>query len=484
MALLSVSFVCIIMYAQKVYSQIIQPDLEEHLLSNMRRVVRPVEDPHVCINVTLSITLNQIVSVDETSNMITCQYWVKLKWKNQLIHWKPAHWKGKDVVSVRPHQIWTPDIVLYNDGDETLSGSGMKESSFIKVYPDGLNMWKYSITYKSTCLINVKHYPFDYQTCKLKFGSWVYDSNLLRMMKGEDSLIVSDYVNSTEWDIERINIQHNSVRYGNYEGKSYDDVTLTFVIKRNWESQVFVILGPCLLILLTTLFSFSIPPECSERITVIVTNLVAFAVSFDSTSQSLPQNSDYVSTVSLVYNVLFVESTVSLFVACGILKIYHQGSSPNPSPVPRVIQSILSIVYVGKYKSNPVGMAALPSIERFRTKENKNEAPISQYLPSLFEKKEELVERLSKLESINLSKKSDEKIIENTLRETKAEVKVITTFMDNHVRRIQVQNEWRLLANALDWTYFSLFFIFVASTTSYIILSTWSESNKINANGI
>lgn len=29
---------------------------------------------------------------------------------------------------------------------------------------------------KSSCKIHVKYYPFDQQECKLKFGSWTYDS--------------------------------------------------------------------------------------------------------------------------------------------------------------------------------------------------------------------------------------------------------------------------------------------------------------------
>ena len=453
--------------------------LESYLLSGVNRIVRPVVDLRTPINVTLGINIHQVVEVEETANLITCQYWVREVWTNELLRWDPSEWNDKKVVSINAKRIWTPDIVLYNDADESLSGRGMRESSYIKVYPNGLNVWEYSITYKSTCLIQVMYYPFDYQTCKLKFGSWVYDNSLLVLKQADSQLIVADYINSTEWSIEYVNIAKSSQVYANYGDKAYDDLTLTFVIKRNWASQVFVLLGPSLLMLVTTLFSFSIPPNCSERITVIVTNLVAFAVSFDMTSQSLPKNSDSVSAISKAYNVLFVESTVSLFVACCILRVYHKGTGPNPPPVPGVIRKALFNVYAGKYESNLKGLATLPFINEILGKRNINETSIAPLLPSLFERGEAFAQTISKLENI-ISMSSEEEIESETLKQIKAELEIVTAFMANHMRKIKVQNEWRLLGNILDWTYFTLFFIFVVSTTTYIILWTLMESKAMN----
>jgi hypothetical protein len=45
----------------------------------------------------------------------------------------------------------------------------------------GKVMWKPPAIYKSFCEIDVEYFPFDEQTCFMKFGSWTYDGYLVRI---------------------------------------------------------------------------------------------------------------------------------------------------------------------------------------------------------------------------------------------------------------------------------------------------------------
>ena len=48
------------------------------------------------------------------------------------------------------------------------------------VYHNGLVEWKPPAIYKSSCEIDVEYFPFDEQTCVMKFGSWTYDGFKVR----------------------------------------------------------------------------------------------------------------------------------------------------------------------------------------------------------------------------------------------------------------------------------------------------------------
>jgi len=69
------------------------------------------------------------------------------------------------------------------------------------VSSDGTCSWVPLGLYISSCSIDITWFPFDDQNCTMKFGSWTYDGGSINLTKKEDSVDLSIYQESGEWDL-------------------------------------------------------------------------------------------------------------------------------------------------------------------------------------------------------------------------------------------------------------------------------------------
>lgn len=71
----------------------------------------------------------------------------------------------------------------------------------IVVNSDGTCSWVPLGLYISSCAIDIKWFPFDDQFCIMKFGSWTYDGSKINLTARADSVDISTYQPSGEWDL-------------------------------------------------------------------------------------------------------------------------------------------------------------------------------------------------------------------------------------------------------------------------------------------
>ena len=119
---------------------------------------------------------------------MTTNLWVEQYWYDHKLVWEPEDFGGVDLLHVPSSNIWLPDIVLYNkqvfiyiwSGNEffflvltvILRCHSLQRQLFTAI---GLVEWKPPAIYHSSCEMDVEYFPFDEQTCFMKFGSWTYD---------------------------------------------------------------------------------------------------------------------------------------------------------------------------------------------------------------------------------------------------------------------------------------------------------------------
>lgn len=85
-------------------------------------------------------------------------------------------------------------LVVIMDSFFLLSADGNYEVTIMTkaiLHHDGKVVWKPPAIYKSFCEIDVEYFPFDEQTCFMKFGSWSYDGYTVRIEFYVDVLVMS-----------------------------------------------------------------------------------------------------------------------------------------------------------------------------------------------------------------------------------------------------------------------------------------------------
>ncbi|XP_078345193.1 neuronal acetylcholine receptor subunit alpha-10-like isoform X2 [Oculina patagonica] len=312
-----------------------EKDLVEHVLKSTNANVRPVINHSEAVNVTLDITFHGVIEMDEKFQILTSSVWVRQEWTNQLIKWNPADYGGVKHIALDSSQIWQPDIVLYNNVFEEFDGRMDNVKTLIRVRYDGYCYWAAPFIFKTSCHFDVRDFPFDNQQCMLKFGSWLFHTGQLDLIRKRDlAPIAIEKVDNGEWNVTSIDINKNVIVYACCPNETYPDITFVIHLKRRSLYYTFNLIIPNFLIALLAFFSFYIPVECGERLSFVITVLLSMTVFLLLVAESIPPTSEAVPVIGMYYTSSIIEVALAL-VATGIsLKVYYsylygKGLSPR-----------------------------------------------------------------------------------------------------------------------------------------------------------
>ncbi|XP_066565897.1 acetylcholine receptor subunit gamma isoform X2 [Amia ocellicauda] len=92
---------------------------EERLLKDMmtgyNKNIRPVEKDGDVTQVTLKLTLTNLVSLNEREEALMTNVWIEMQWCDYRLKWNTSLYDGIDIIRVPSKSIWLPDIVLENN---------------------------------------------------------------------------------------------------------------------------------------------------------------------------------------------------------------------------------------------------------------------------------------------------------------------------------------------------------------------------------
>ncbi|XP_039998550.1 neuronal acetylcholine receptor subunit alpha-2-like [Xiphias gladius] len=260
--------------------------------------------------------------------MMTTNVWLKQEWTDYKLQWSPSDFDNVTSIRVPSELIWVPDIVLYNNADGAFAVAHMTKA---QLFHTGRVRWVPPAIYKSSCSIDVTFFPFDQQSCKMKFGSWTYDRAKIDLEPFENTVDLKDYWESGEWAIVNAVGTYNTKKYDCCH-EIYPDITYCFVIRRLPLFYTINLIIPCLLISCLTVLVFYLPSDCGEKITLCISVLLSLTVFLLLITEIIPSTSLVIPLIGeyLLFTMIFV--TLSIVITVFVLNVHHRSSATHTMP--------------------------------------------------------------------------------------------------------------------------------------------------------
>ncbi|XP_077999771.1 neuronal acetylcholine receptor subunit alpha-10-like [Glandiceps talaboti] len=311
--------------------------LVKDLMENYSKYLRPVLNDSDVTMVTFGILISQIIEMDEVNQKFTMNVWLRQRWVDEFLTWNASDYGDVTLIRLPSDIVWRPDIILYNNVDEEFSRI---EKTNVMISNTGKIVWNAPAIFKGSCTVNLHTFPFDTQTCIMKFGSWTYDGFAIDLESDFGEADLSGYVTNGEWDLLRAPAKRNVIYY-NCCPEPYPDMTFTIVMKRRPLFYVINIMIPNTFIAMLTLVGFYLPPESGEKVTLMMTNLLSLIVFQQLVNTTMPPTSD-TPILGQYFIGMIIMVAFSVFVTVIVLNVYHREARQIPDGVRTVIFDFLA----------------------------------------------------------------------------------------------------------------------------------------------
>ncbi|KAK7868866.1 hypothetical protein R5R35_014192 [Gryllus longicercus] len=303
--------------------------LYDDLLSNYNKLVRPVVNVSDALTVKIKLKLSQLIDVNLKNQIMTTNLWVEQSWYDYKLQWDPREYGGVEMLHVPSDHIWRPDIVLYNNADGNFEVTLATKATLNYT---GRVEWKPPAIYKSSCEIDVEYFPFDEQTCVMKFGSWTYDGfqvDLRHIDEVKNSNVVeigvdlSEFYTSVEWDILEVPAVRNE-KYYTCCDEPYLDITFNITMRRKTLFYTVNLIIPCMGISFLTVLVFYLPSDSGEKVSLSISILLSLTVFFLLLAEIIPPTSLVVPLLGKFVLFTMILDTFSICVTVVVLNVHFR----------------------------------------------------------------------------------------------------------------------------------------------------------------
>ncbi|KAM9735998.1 acetylcholine receptor subunit gamma isoform 2-T2 [Dama dama] len=269
---------------------------EERLLGDLMQGynphLRPAEHDLDVVNVSLKLTLTNLISLNEREEALTTNVWIEMQWCDYRLRWDPQDYGGLWVLRVPSTMVWRPDIVLENK----------------------------SQTY-STNEINLQLSQEDGQTIE-----WIF-------------IDPEAFTENGEWAIRHRPAKMLLDEAAPAEEAGHQKVVFYLLIQRKPLFYVINIIAPCVLISSVAILIYFLPAKAGgQKCTVAINVLLAQTVFLFLVAKKVPETSQAVPLISKYLTFLLVVTILIVVNAVVVLNVSLR--SPHTHSMARGVRKV------------------------------------------------------------------------------------------------------------------------------------------------
>ncbi|KAL3854709.1 hypothetical protein ACJMK2_013967 [Sinanodonta woodiana] len=284
----------------------------------------PVARPNETVYVKAGFNLLNIDSLDIKHQSLKIVGWITLEWTDERIQWVPEDYDSKvEEIHALPSEIWKPEIII----DNSLENIGVINDDNLQliVRYNGDVEWEPPGLYMTHCEVDITFYPFDRQKCIVELTSWSHTKEQLELVHLSHEVNTDNFRLNGEWILDRTEIDEKEIQETKSDGTivTFSQLEFVFVLERRPIFYVVNILLPIVLASFLSCVVFLLPLQSGEKVTYILTLILALAVLLTLIADSLPHTSITASVLGIYLAFTLFISVISALIAVLLLSNFH-----------------------------------------------------------------------------------------------------------------------------------------------------------------
>ena len=372
-----------------------------------------------------------------------------------------------DLIPLSSNLLTTVTFYSADSRKNGILGEEMKTR--VLVNDNGHCSWYCPLILESECSVDVEVFPFDNQSCPLRFGLWTYSEATVNLSFSEGPYgDLDNYTPNSEWRLQSMTASRQVLEatHSRYPVLDYE----VCIIRRS-KFYYTNLIWPGLLIAALSMLNFLLPPESGERVSLGITTILGVLFFLMIISENTPHSSDSVPLASQFFSFIMALSTLGLIASCMSIKFLHMGGDELKN-VPYVVRIVIN-VYLAKLLLFEFNLWSTASIKK-EINNNHGECQDPLWPQNMLELGH--LKALPSPNKIRLRKRTRDSFHAHSPlfdREAVSYVKdalhVITSHIKEDQRVSRCKDEWRKAVKVLDRLWMVLFVITTIISCVYLL---------------